>query len=259
MRGTGPVVERVGWRCGMCCRNIRAMPTSRRSETAINDSRSRPAYTVAEAARYLRIPVTTLRAWTVGRPGPTAARLGGLMPLVQPANREPVLLSFWNLIEAHVLRSLRTHHAVSLQAVRQALSFAEREMGIKRLLLHREMRTDGGRIFLDRYGQLIDLSASGQLAMKKVFEEHLRRVEWDARAFPIRLYPFVASEYPESDRPISIDANVAFGRPVIRRGGISTGTIADRIDAGESVAAVAADYDLREEEIEQAVLYERAA
>jgi uncharacterized protein (DUF433 family) len=46
---------------------------------------------------------------------------------------------------------------------------------------------------------------------------------------------------------------------VIERAGVSTGTIADRIDAGESVAAVAADYDLREEEIEQAVLYERAA
>jgi uncharacterized protein (DUF433 family) len=46
---------------------------------------------------------------------------------------------------------------------------------------------------------------------------------------------------------------------VIVRGGISTGTSADRIDAGESVAAVAADYDLREEEIEQAVLYERLA
>lgn len=179
--------------------------------------------------------------------------------MIEPAGKEPVALSFWNLIEAHVLRSLRTHHAVSLRAVREALSFAEREMGIEHLLLRSEMRTDGGRIFLDRYGQLIELSASGQLAMKKVFEEHLKRLDWDARDFPIRLYPFVASEYPESDRPISIDANVAFGRPVIVRGGISTATIADRIDAGESVAAVAADYDLREDEIEQAVLYERAA
>src|SRR6185437_15829818 len=225
----------------MCRRNIRAMPPSRRSETAINDSRSRPAYTVAEAARYLRIPVTTLRAWTVGRGRPTAARLGSFMPLVQPADTEPVSLSFWNLIEAHVLRSLRTHHAVSLQAVRQALSFAEREMGIRRLLLHREMRTDGGSIFLDRYGQLIDLSASGQLAMKKVFEQHLKRVDWDSLAFPVRLYPFVARKYPDADRRITIDPNVAFGRPTIEGAGIPTGTIADRIDAGESVAALAAD------------------
>jgi len=41
--------------------------------------------------------------------------------------------------------------------------------------------------------------------------------------------------------------------------GISTAAIADRIDAGESVSALAEDYDLSPEEIEQAVLYSRAA
>jgi uncharacterized protein (DUF433 family) len=33
----------------------------------------------------------------------------------------------------------------------------------------------------------------------------------------------------------------------------------DRIDAGESIADVAADYDLEREEIEEAVVYARAA
>jgi uncharacterized protein (DUF433 family) len=214
---------------------------------------------MAEAARYLRIPVTTLRAWTVGRPSIGRRTSGRIKPLIRLARKEPPALSFWNLIEAHVLRSLRTEHGVSLKDMRQALTFAEHEMQIDDLLLRSEISTDGGRLFLEQYGKLIDLSASGQLAMKKVFEEHLKRVAWDSRDFPVRLYPFVAREYPEAHRPISIDANVAFGRPVIERAGVSTGTIADRIDAGESVAAVAADYDLREEEIEQAVLYERAA
>ena len=35
------------------------------------------------------------------------------------------------------------------------------------------------------------------------------------------------------------------------------GAIADRIDAGETVADLAADYDLSVDEIEEAVLYER--
>jgi uncharacterized protein (DUF433 family) len=52
---------------------------------------------------------------------------------------------------------------------------------------------------------------------------------------------------------------VAFGRPVIASRGIGTGAIAERIDAGESAADLAADYDLTEREIEEAVLYERAA
>ena len=64
---------------------------------------------------------------------------------------------------------------------------------------------------------------------------------------------------PDSSRPIAIDPHVAFGRPVVQRAGISTVAIADRIDAGETVADLAADYGLSAEEIEQAVRYERAA
>jgi uncharacterized protein (DUF433 family) len=41
--------------------------------------------------------------------------------------------------------------------------------------------------------------------------------------------------------------------------GVSTSAIAARIDAGESVDDIAADYDLGLPEIEQAILYERAA
>jgi len=46
---------------------------------------------------------------------------------------------------------------------------------------------------------------------------------------------------------------------VVLRKGISTGIIAERLDAGETVADLAADYDLTPAEIEQAVLYERVA
>lgn len=142
--------------------------------------------------------------------------------------------------------------------MRGALAYAERTLKIERLLLRKELRTDAGKVFLDRYGQLIELSASGQLAMRKVFEEHLKRVEWDEWKFPVRLYPFVSGDTP-AIRTIAIDPKIAFGRPVVARTGISTSAIAGRIDAKEPAAEVAADYDLTVEEVEQAVLYERAA
>ena len=62
-----------------------------------------------------------------------------------------------------------------------------------------------------------------------------------------------------SERATAIDPLAALWRPIVRRMGISTAAIADRIDAGESVSALAEDYDLSPEEIEQAVLYSRAA
>jgi uncharacterized protein (DUF433 family) len=82
---------------------------------------------------------------------------------------------------------------------------------------------------------------------------------WDVPQFPVRLYPFLSSETLGQDRPIAIDPRIAFGRPVVVRRGISTHVIAERIDAGETVSDLAADYDLAPAEIEQAVLYERAA
>jgi uncharacterized protein (DUF433 family) len=221
--------------------------------------RDSAAYTLAEAARYARLPAATLRSWVLGRQYPTAGGSGNFPPLIKPASKQPVWLSFSNLIEAHVLRSLRTEHGVPVKELRKALAYAEKTLRIDRLLLRPELRTDAGKVFLDRYGELIELTASGQLAMRRLLAEHLKRVEWDSSRFPVRLYPFLSASAPSDERPIAIDPRIAFGRPVVLRKGIATSTIAERVDAGESVDDIAADYDLGPSEIEQAIVYERAA
>ena len=223
------------------------------------DHRNQPAYPLAEAARYLKLPPATLRSWVVGRDYDTAKGSRKFKALVMPPAVHPPVLSFWNLIEAHVLRALRTDHGISVKAVRDALQCAESELHIDRLLLSRELSASAGWLFLDRYGDLIELSASGQIAMRKIFEAHLDRVVWDDAKFPIRLYPVVSAEPLAPDRPIAIDPQIAFGRPILVSRGITTATITDRIDAGETVPALAADYDLTPKEIEEAILYERVA
>lgn len=143
--------------------------------------------------------------------------------------------------------------------MRKALAYAERNLDIDRLLLDKQLCTEAGRVFIDQYGKLIDLSASGQIAMRKMFEEHLKRVEWGVLEFPIRLYPFLSSGSENAARPIAIDPRIAFGRPIVVRKGVSTQAIADWIDAGETLEDLASDYSLELSEIEEAVLYERAA
>jgi uncharacterized protein (DUF433 family) len=233
------------------------MSHSRRKDAAFD--RDAAAYSLAEAARYVRLPAATLRSWVLGRQYPTADGRGDFPPLIKPASREPAWLSFSNLIEAHVLRSLRTEHGVSVKALRDALAYAQKKLGIDRLLLREELRAEPGKVFLDRYGQLIELTASGQLAMRHLFDEHLKRVEWDSSRFPVRLYPFVLPSAASAERSIVIDPRIAFGRPVMLTKGISTSAIAERVDAGETVNDLAADYGLGPAEIEQAVVYERAA
>lgn len=223
-----------------------------------DDIRNQPAYTLTEAARYLKVAPATLRSWVIGRPYCTGKGPAHSKPLIRPASNPPPMLSFWNLIEAHVLRSLRTDHGVKMDALRRAISYAQQSLKIERLLLSPELRTEAGKLLLTRYGALIDLSASGQVAMRRMFNDHLARVEWDNWQFPVKLYPATA-ETLSAARSIAIDAQVAFGRPIIAKRGITTGAIADRIDAGETVDDLAADYDLSVDEIEEAVLYERAA
>jgi uncharacterized protein (DUF433 family) len=233
-------------------------PAARRSAFR-QDIRDDPAYTTADAARYLKLSPATLRSWFAGRGYSTSRGARHWQRLIAPASREPLVLSFWNLIEAHVLWALRVDHRVSIAAVRTALRFSQNELGIDRLLLRKELFTDARSLFLRQYGQLIDLSASGQIAMEQVLDAHLKRVEWDERKFPIRLYPFLPAGVPDESQLIAIDPVIAFGRPILRGKSVTTSVLADRVDAGESLTDIAKDYDLTLDQVERAIMYERAA
>src|SRR3989338_6878549 len=100
------------------------------------DLREMPAYGINEAAHYLGIPNATLRSWVLGRPYPTGAGERFFSPIIElpngehrplalenfgairtpyvqrPQRREQWLLSFENLVEAHVLDSIRRVHGV---------------------------------------------------------------------------------------------------------------------------------------------------
>ena len=223
------------------------------------DPRDLPLYNVGEAAAYLRLSRATLNSWVIGRTYPKKGSRGYFRPLIQLPSRSDRRLSFYNLIEAHVLRALRTKHSVALKTVRNAVDYAESELGIERLLISPELRTAGGDLFLEKYGQLIDLSRSGQLAMKKLLENYLRRIEWDSAELPARFYPFLADEAMDGPRRIVIDPTLSFGRPVLARHGITVAALAERINAGETVDFVADDYGLEISEIQEALIYELAA
>jgi uncharacterized protein (DUF433 family) len=223
------------------------------------DPRELPAYSVGEAAQYLRVPAATLRSWFAGRTYPRQhGGPGSFKPVLTPADAAG-RLSFFNLVEAHVLRALRTQHGVPIRAVRPALEHAARELGIPHVLLSDDLLTSAGEIFLEHYGELINLSRSGQFAMRKVLEAHLRRVERDDRHIPIRLYPFLTFRDERDIRSVVIDPCVSFGKPVVVGSGIKTSVLAQRLDAGETIDELARDYGLDPALIEDAILFEKAA
>ena len=157
-----------------------------------------------------------------------------------------------------MLRALRSVHGARMGNVRSALSYAEEQLGISRLLLHDELLTSGGELFLEQLDQLINLSRSGQLALRTLLKDCLNRVERDDQRLPFRLYPVLPGQSANA-RAISINPKISFGRPVLAGSGVSTQALVSRVDAGEEIAELARDYGLVESQIHDAALYEVAA
>src|SRR5260370_41558717 len=120
-----------------------------------NDPRLVPAYSVIEAAHYLRLPEETLRSWVVGRLYPVAGQSKRSRPLIQMDDPKKQYLSFINLVEAHVLAAIRRRHDVKLPKVRKALDYVSRKFGEERPLINQAFQTDGLDLLFERSGDLI--------------------------------------------------------------------------------------------------------
>jgi hypothetical protein len=63
------------------------------------DPRTVATYDFPEAAQYLHLPQSTVRAWVCGQ--------DGFEPLIAPAGDRTPMLSFINLVEIHMLAAIR--------------------------------------------------------------------------------------------------------------------------------------------------------
>jgi uncharacterized protein (DUF433 family) len=220
------------------------------------DKRELPAYQIVEASHYLGIPKSTVRSWVVGYPYQTKGGKSYFRPIITPASKDPLLLSFINLVEVHILSAIRREHQVSLDKVRKAIDYLKKSFPSQHPLADQQFETDDIDLFVEKWGQLIGVSLDGQLAMQEIIRAHLRRVERDAAGIPVKLHPFTRKEVRDEPKLIVIDPRIAFGQPVIVGTGIRTATIAERYKAGESIEELADDYGLKPFDIQEAILCE---
>ncbi len=228
-----------------------------------DDPRLAPAYSLAEAAHYLRMPEGTLRSWVIGRLYPAEGQSKRSQPLIHLDDSKKQYLSFINLVEAHVLAAIRRRHGVKLPKVRKALNYVHRHFQAGHPLIDQAFQTDGLDLFVERYGDLINVSRDGQHALKEIIGVYLKRIEWDAKGLPIKLYPFTrdtqSGASPAADpRVVVMNPAVSFGRPVIAGTGIPVSSIYERYKAGDSVADLAQDFRVEISAIEEAIRCEAA-
>jgi uncharacterized protein (DUF433 family) len=224
------------------------------------DPRDIPTYSLVEAAHYLQIPKATLASWIRGRyyPTKTGPRRHSEPIIVRPDQDLP-LLSFTNLVEAHVLDAIRYLHRVPLKNVRSAVSYLRQASGSSHPLADYWFQLKGVDLIVHTEGLVVNATKQGQLEMRAVIRAYLERVARDPKGAAESLYPYL-TRHPKKveDQPklVRIDPRISFGKPILVGVGVPTAVIADRYDAGETVDALARDYGCEVSEIEDALEYE---
>ncbi len=226
-----------------------------------HDPRQIPVYSVAEAAHYLWLPEPTVRTWVCGYQYPTRTDGPRRAPrIVEPAKSAPLLLSFDNLVELHVLTAIRRVHGLKLTKIRRAIDYVRTEFKTAHPLLTEQFETDGIDLFVRRLG-LLNASRAGQYAIEDVLAIHLRRIERDEHGLALKLFPFTRKHdrFTAADAPrlVAIDPRLAFGRPVIAGSRVPTLEVGERFWAGDSITVLAEEYGRSAAEIEEAVRWER--
>lgn len=226
-----------------------------RSCEIVNDPRQLPAYTISEAAHYLGLPAATVRFWSVGR--------DEYKPLINVPKGAPTLVSFLNLVELHILSAIRRKHKVKMPSIRSAIEYlsklADSPTDQRYPLLSRQLETDGLALFIEHYGQLINISRAGQAAMREIISAALHRIDRDPTGIPIKLYPFTRKKLRDAPHMVVIDPRLSGGRPVIAGTGVATEIVAERYKLGESISELAYDYERPNAEIEEAIRCELQA
>lgn len=220
-----------------------------------------PAYTLPVAARLVRVPPATLRYWVVGRKGVGRDGEERLpQPLIQLASGDGrrKFFSFTNLVEAHVLASMRRKHEISMPMVRRALSFVETELGTPNPLAKERFRTDGRKLFIEQMSALVDVT-TGHVVAEGLLHG-FERIRYE-EGLAMRFFPYVrevqagAGEEPNLDQPMNIemDPRIAFGRPVISGTNIPADEISGRFKAGDDIACLCEEFGLDAAQVEEAV------
>lgn len=220
-------------------------PTDRR------DPRDVPNYSLGEAARWLGIRSTTLRALLQGERRRASDGTRRDRSVLHPASSHPLTLSFWNLVECSVLSLMLARLDVPLQNVRRALARVARDVGAARPLIDRRFGTDGVELLVAHCGRWSGATRPGETATIEVAGAGLRRIECDEAGLATRLFPWRVD--PREPLSIAIDPNVAFGRPVLAATRVPVEVICDRYRAGDSMVHLAADHRVTRDVIEDLV------
>ncbi|NJM37078.1 MAG: hypothetical protein HC845_03930 [Akkermansiaceae bacterium] len=224
-------------------------PSKQLADSLLN---SEGLYTLADAAYFARIPISTLSSWFFGR-GDHVYRHARLAALPEK------LLTFEEFIEAIAIRSLR-EQGFSLKTILAALTQAELLFDAKRVFTNPNFdflaEKKGKRLFVSPHASspvgLEGKKDIGQLSFEPVIKDYLDLIEFDADHNALAYRPLKSDEFN-----IALNPSRSFGEPIVEQVGYPARTLIRALKEEGSVERAAWMYGVPEGAIKLAEKYEK--
>lgn len=212
------------------------------------DIRERPYYTAREVSWYSGIQLPCFRMW-IRRHGSDIIR--------QRVERRGAVYSFMNLVEAYVVGLLR-EKGMTMQAIRKAIDYlTEVHPDIPHPLANLKfLSTDGIHLYHDdARGGCYSANERGQYHIRLIVKDYLWRFKFGEDNLPVLFFPSKSGRTADNASDICINPDILCGQPVITGSRISVRMIADLFAAGESMDAIMQDYDLTQNQVQEAIRF----
>lgn len=202
--------------------------------------------TPLETAVHLQIPERTIRHWL-------AQDAGGhpLVHSVRPERRGRPSVPFVAVVEAYVLRALRTL-GLSSNKIKDAATAVRMEFGNEYGLATRRIATDGIDVFV-HYLDSDEMARAGdsQMPLRQVIANYLQYIDWEeGDEYPTRL---TLRKYDPEVARVVIDPRFAWGEPVVEPARVPVTAVLGMWRAGEPPDVVADEYGLSVEQVQALV------
>ncbi len=207
-------------------------------------------YTISEVSQLTRVPWSTVRSWFL-----SGAKTKGRGPIFQSDFErigEDFAVSFLNLIEVRVASFFRSE-GVQPPIIRRTHEILQEELHTPHPFAHEDLRTDGARIIREKSGKKLTVRWVDAISKQLLIPQFAKTL----KGFGYNKATRLADEWGIYDG-IQISPGIGFGKPVIKKTGLSTNIVAHQYLAnGKDAALVARLFKITQEGVLAAFNFER--
>jgi uncharacterized protein (DUF433 family) len=215
---------------------------------------TRPLYSYAEADRLAGVPRGTSSRWVKGYKyrNDWGKRVTQPPMTAGPEDKTEGGVSFFDLVSIKAIDSLR-ELGFSTQKIREVVRYCREELRVAYPFATERFKTDRRRIYMRAGdGHLLEVlgGQKGARAWDQILNQFLEDLDYQ-NELARRWWPL-----GREDQRVVVDPDYGFGLPVIMGSGVRTETIAEQIEAGDTVEQVSYDFNVTPEQIDAALKLE---